>query len=293
MRVMVIVKADKYSEAGELPSEQLIREMGEYNEKLMKAGIMLAGEGLHPSSKGVRVRFRGKERIVTDGPFPETKELIAGFWLWRVKSMEEAIEWIKQCPNPMREESEIEIRPIFEADDFGAEFTPELREKEANLRAQELGLGEIRFENKGDFLVAGLSEQFTPQTAQNIAKLWGRFQSASGMVSRRVEEGVAYGVAYNTKDGCQFNYLAGIEVPDETGLPVDWSSLRIGASRYAVFTHRGPVWELPQTLSTIWQKWAPDCVVKIAKAPCFERYTKEFNGQTGGMEIWVPIESKA
>ena len=136
MRVMVIVKADKDSEAGVMPSEQLLTEMGKFNEELVKAGIMLAGEGLHPSSKGKRVRFSGDKRTVIDGPFAETKELIAGFWLWQVKSMDEAVEWVKRCPNPTGEESEIEIRPVFEAEDFGAEFTPELREQEERLRAQ-------------------------------------------------------------------------------------------------------------------------------------------------------------
>ena len=137
MRVMVIVKATEDSEAGVMPSEQLLTEMGKYNEELVKAGIMLAGEGLHPSSKGKRVRFSGGKRTVIDGPFAETKELIAGFWLWQVKSMDEAIEWVKRCPNPHPGvEAEIEIRPVFEAEDFGAEFTPELREQEARLRAQ-------------------------------------------------------------------------------------------------------------------------------------------------------------
>lgn len=136
MRVMVLIKADADSEAGVMPSEQLLAEMGNYNEELVKAGVMLDGEGLHPSSKGKRVRFSGKQRTVIDGPFAETKELIAGFWLWQVRSMEEAVEWVKRMPNPMLSESEVEIRPVFEAEDFGAEFTPELREQEERLRAQ-------------------------------------------------------------------------------------------------------------------------------------------------------------
>jgi hypothetical protein len=136
MKVMVIVKATKSSEAGIMPSTELLAAMGNYNEELVKAGIMLAGEGLHPSSKAVRVHFSDKDRIVTDGPFTETKELIAGFWLWQVKSMEEAIEWVKRCPNPMMEDSDIDIRPLFEMEDFGEEFTPELREQEDKLRAQ-------------------------------------------------------------------------------------------------------------------------------------------------------------
>ena len=137
MRFMVMVKASKDSEAGVLPDEQLLTEMGKYNEELVKAGVMLAGEGLQPSSKGARVRFSGEKRTVIDGPFAETKELIAGFWLWQVKSKEEAIEWVKRCPNPMPDtEAEIEIRQVFEAEDFGAEFTPELREQEERTRAQ-------------------------------------------------------------------------------------------------------------------------------------------------------------
>jgi hypothetical protein len=133
---MILVKATKNSEAGVLPDEKLLTEMGKYNEELARAGVLLAGEGLQPSSKGARVKFSGDKRTVIDGPFAETKELIAGFWLWRVKSKEEAIEWVKRCPNPFPGESEIEIRQVFEAEDFGAEFTPELREQEERLRAQ-------------------------------------------------------------------------------------------------------------------------------------------------------------
>ncbi|MFZ6647099.1 YciI family protein [Undibacterium sp. TJN25] len=136
MRFMIIIKADKNTEAGVMPDEKLLTDMGKYNEELVKAGIMLAGEGLHPSSKGARVRFSGSKRDVVDGPFTETKELIAGFWLWQVKSREEAIEWVKRCPNPTGEECEIEIRQVFEAEDFGEEFTPELREQEERLRNQ-------------------------------------------------------------------------------------------------------------------------------------------------------------
>ena len=136
MRFMVMVKATSDSEAGVMPSEQMLAEMGKYNEELVKAGVMQAGEGLHPSSKGARVRFSGKNRAVIDGPFAETKELVAGFWLWKCASLQEAIDWVKRCPNPMPGESEIEIRQIFEAEDFGAEFTPELRAQEERLRAE-------------------------------------------------------------------------------------------------------------------------------------------------------------
>jgi hypothetical protein len=136
MRVMVLIKADQDSEAGVMPSEQLLTAMGAYNEELVEAGVMLAGDGLKPSSAGARVRFSGSQRTVTDGPFAETKELIAGYWIWQVESLDEAIEWVKRCPNPMGVESEIEIRPLFEAEDFGEAFTPELREQEERLRTQ-------------------------------------------------------------------------------------------------------------------------------------------------------------
>ena len=135
MRVMVLVKATKDSEAGVMPTHDLIAAMGAYNDELIKAGIMKSGDGLKPSSQGARVRFHGKQRTVIDGPFAETKELVAGFWIWEVKSLAEAIDWVKRCPNPMPGDSEIEIRPFFEAEDFGAEFTPELREMEARQRA--------------------------------------------------------------------------------------------------------------------------------------------------------------
>jgi hypothetical protein len=136
MKVMVIVKASEASEAGEMPSEELLTAMGNYNEELVKAGVMLAGDGLHPSSKGKRVRFSGKDRTVIDGPFAETKELIAGYWLWKVKDMDEAVAWLRRCPNPHDETTEVEIRPVFEADDFGDALTPELREQEERIAAE-------------------------------------------------------------------------------------------------------------------------------------------------------------
>ena len=136
MRFMVMIKATKDTEAGVMPDEKLLTEMGRYNEELVKAGVMFAGEGLHPSSKGARVKFSGSKRTVIDGPFGEMKDLIAGFWLWQVKSKEEAIEWVKRCPNPTGTDAEIEIRQVFEAEDFGAEFTPDLRKQEQRLRAQ-------------------------------------------------------------------------------------------------------------------------------------------------------------
>ncbi len=139
MRVMVLIKANEQSEAGELPGQELLEEMTAYNEELVKAGVMLGGDGLHPSSKGVRVEFSGSERKVIDGPFAETKELLAGYWVWQVKSMDEAIEWAKRIPNPTGEHSVVEIRPVFEAEDFGDALTPELRKREEQLRAQTEG----------------------------------------------------------------------------------------------------------------------------------------------------------
>ncbi len=136
MRVIVFIKANKDTEAGVMPSQHLLEEMGKYNEELVKAGIMLDGEGLHPSSKGKRIKFSGTKRMVVDGPFAETKELVAGFWMWKVKSLDEAVEWAKRCPNPTGEEGVIELRPVFEAEDFGAEFTPELRAQEERLRSK-------------------------------------------------------------------------------------------------------------------------------------------------------------
>lgn len=141
MRVMVLVKASKSSEAGEMPRTELLTAMGAFNERLVEAGVMLAGEGLKPSSEGARVLFSGKDRVVTDGPFAETKELVAGFWMWKVASMEEAIDWVKQCPNPMMEDSEIEIRPVFEMEDFGDAMTDELREQEDAIRAKTDAMG--------------------------------------------------------------------------------------------------------------------------------------------------------
>lgn len=143
MRVMVMVKATSQSESGEMPRTELMAAMGNFNEELVKAGVMLAGEGLHPSARGKRVRFSGAQRTVVDGPFAQIEELVAGFWLWQVQSMEEAVEWVKRCPNPMDGDSEIEIRPLFETDDFGDEMTPELRAQEERLRAATEGKGSM------------------------------------------------------------------------------------------------------------------------------------------------------
>lgn len=294
MRFMILIKATKDSEAGVMPSERLLTEMGAFNEELVKAGVMLAGEGLHPSSKGARVKFAGEKRIVTDGPFAETKELLAGYWLWQCKSKDEAIEWVKRCPNPMPDtEAEIEIRQVFDAADFGAELTPELREQEERLRTEtaRYNLDGPRFENGKELLIAGLNDRYTMVTRANIPDQWERFAPRIGKVPGQIGA-ISYGVCWNTKPGCDFDYLAGVEVKDLSGLPADFKHLRIPAGRYAVFTHRQHVSALPNTIEASWMKWLPNSGYEAAQSPCFERYTEEFNPHTGmgGMEIWIPIK---
>lgn len=291
MKVMVIVKATKASEAGQMPSTELLAAMGNYNEQLVKAGVMLDGAGLTPSSKGARVRFSGTKRTVLDGPFAETKELIAGFWVWKVKDLQEAIDWVKKCPNPMNEDSDIEIRPYFESEDFGAAFTPELREQEASIRAQSLGLSSPAFKAGPELQLAGLNETYTMETRIGIPQQWERFVPRAGAIPNLVGT-TFYGVCWNTTPECGFDYLTGVEVSKAEKLPPDFTSLKLDARPYAVFPHPGHVSAIPKTIDTIWSKWVPDCGLKISKAPCFERYTSEFNPQTGmgGMEIWVPLE---
>ncbi len=292
MKVMVIVKASLASGAGEMPSQQLLAEMGRFNEALTEAGIMLAGEGLHPSSKGLRVRFSGKNRAVTDGPFAETKELIAGFWLWKVKSMDEAVAWVKRCPNPHDEECEIEIRPVFSADDFGNALTPELREREATLRAQNLGLVAPRFEPGRAIAIAGLNQTYTMESRRNIPAQWQRFAPHIGKLPGQIGRS-SYGVCWNSKPDCSFDYLAGVEVADSAKLPPDFTRIELPAARYAVITHAGHVSSLPQTIDTVWTRWIPDSGLKAAGSPCFERYTEDFDPQTGrgGIELWIPLEA--
>ncbi len=302
MKVMVIVKASNDSEAGVMPSEQLLTDMGRFNEELVQAGVMLAGEGLHPSSEGVRVRFSGTSRVVTDGPFAETKELIAGFWLWKVKSMDEAIEWVKRCPNPMLEVSDIEIRPVFSGDDFGAEFTLELREQEAALRARTLDLGQPRFEDGRELLIAGLSERYAPPSYSAITAQWHRFVPHLGQIAGHIGRDT-YGVCWQSDKGhsadessesdCAFDYLCGVEVSGTDALPADFQHVRIAARRYAVFTHTKHISQIAGTIDTIWNKWLPDSGLHAAPSPCFERYTPEFNPDTGfgGTEIWLPLQA--
>ena len=297
MKVMVIVKASKGSEADEMPSEQLLTDMGRFNEELVKAGVLLAAEGLHPSSKGARIRFSGKGRIVTDGPFAETKALIAGFWLWKVKSMEEAVEWVKRCPNPMFEDSDIEIRPVFSGDDFGAEFTPELHEQEAARRALSLDLGQPRFEDGRELLIAGLNARYTRQTGSKIPEQWWRFVPHLGKIPGHIGNDT-YGVCWNLTPGqdgsdCEFDYLSGVEVSATEGLPADFQHVRIPAHRYAAFSHTKHVSQIAATIDTIWSKWLPDSGLHAANSPAFERYTPEFNPETGfgGTEIWLPLQA--
>lgn len=291
MRVMVIVKASKGSEAGQMPSRELLAAMGNFNEQLAKAGVLLDGAGLRPSSQGVRVRFSGASRTVSDGPFAETKELIAGYWLWKVESLREAIDWVKKCPNPMDEDSDIEIRPLFEADDLGEAFTPELREQEAAVLAAGLGLAMPRFENRPSTLVAGHNARYTRQTRGQIPEQWHRFSEHLATKLPGQVGADAYGVSWDARPNCDFQYLTGVEVAAGTKLPAEFTSVSLLAGRYVAFTHGGHVSALASALDTIWTRWVPNCGLKFADAPCFERYTPEFNPHTGlgGMEIWIPL----
>jgi AraC family transcriptional regulator len=291
MRFMVIVKASKDSEAGVMPGTELLAEIGKFNEELIKAGVMLAGDGLHPSSKGARVRFSGNKRTVIDGPFAETKELIAGYWMWQVNSKQEAIEWLKRCPNPHHDDCEVEIRQVFEAADFGAEFTPEMREQEAGQRAEVLGLNRPRFEEGRVLHIAGLSETYTLENRSDIPKQWQRFMPHFGKIAGQVD-GNAYGVVWNDKIGFNFDYLTGVEVRAGSALPEGFTTLDIQPQRYAVFTHTGHISNIANTIDTIWSKWVPTCGLQAVRAPCFERYTPEFDPVkgVGGTEIWVPVQ---
>jgi len=294
MKVMVMVKATKASESGALPDERILGEMGKFNEELVKAGVMLSGDGLHPSSKGARVRFSGKNRTVVDGPFAETKELVAGFWMWQVKSMDEAIEWVRRCPNPFEGESEIEIRRVFAPEDFGPAATPEILEREERLRAEveRYALEPPRFENGRELRIAGLNASYTFETRVNIPAQWERFASVSAQIPGRVGGG-AYGVCWNYKPGSGFDYLSGVEVGDVAKLPKEFTHIHLPAQRYAVFTHRKHVSAIVDTLDAIWKKWLPNSGKQAAEAPSFERYGEAFDPRTGlgGFEIWLPIQA--
>jgi predicted transcriptional regulator YdeE len=228
---------------------------------------------------------------VIDGPFAETKELIAGYWLWQCKSKEEAIEWVKRCPNPYNEDGEVEIRQVFEADDFGAEFTPELRKQEAGIRAQALGLGALRFEHAKEIVLAGLNESYTFEARVKIPKQWELFVPKIDKITGRIGQ-VSYGVCWNVSPG-GFEYLSAVEVKDATRLPSEFATVRLPAREYAVFRHQDHVSAIGNTIDKIWNEWVPQAGLHVASAPCFERYSEEFNPQTGkgGMEIWIPLEA--
>ena len=230
MKVLVMVKATKASESGATPDQRILAEMGKFNEELVKAGILLSAEGLHPSSKGVRVRFSGKNRTVVDGPFAETKELVAGFWLWQVKSMDEAIAWVRRCPNPHEGESEIEIRRVYTVEDFGEAVTPEIQERNQRLRSEveRYTLEPPRLENERELLIAGFSASYTFETRVNIPAQWERFASQVDEIPGRVGN-TSYGVCWNYRPNHGFDYLSGVEVSSFSGLPESFSRIRLAA----------------------------------------------------------------
>jgi predicted transcriptional regulator YdeE len=205
--------------------------------------------------------------------------------------MEEAVDWLKRCPNPHDEPGEVEIRQVFSADDFASEMTPEMREHEASIRAQTLGLGAVRFEAGRERLVAGFNNSYDMNTGSNIPALWARFAPHIGKVPGQIGA-ATYGVSWNMQPGGKFDYLAGTEVSADTKLPADFTRVTLPAGRYAVLTHEGHVSLLPQTFDKIFSQWLPDAGLKTVKAPCFERYTEKFNPKTvtGPVEIWVALE---
>lgn len=290
MRVMVIVKASESSEAGIMPDTELLTAMGQFNEELSRAGILLAGDGLKPSSAGMRVRFSGKDRTVINGPFAETKELIAGYWLWQVPSLEEAIAWVKRCPNPHPEVCEIEIRPVFEMEDFGGVMTPDLQEQEAGLRAKTLGLNTPRYESLGALRIAGVQQHYTAETVARIPNQWERFDPHIGKIPGQCGS-ACYGVVSNPRSQCEFDYLTGVELEANTPVPDGWGEVQMPPSRYVVFIHTGHVSQLPAMLQTIWSQWVPTSGIKVAQSPWFERYSADYQIGTGmgGMEVWIPL----
>lgn len=296
MKVMVFVKATPDSEAGIMPTEQLLTDMMKFNEELVNAGVLLGGEGLKPTSQAKRVHFSGTNRTVIDGPFAETKEIVAGYWLWQVKSLDEAVEWVKRCPNPMFTESDIDIRPVYEMEDFGELATPEVVAQEQRLFAEGEKLAKLvpRFETGKAMTVAGLQGHYTAQTRDRIPQQWQKFGPYIGKVPGQV--GVdSYGVALNgtvAGDHCEFDYLCGVEVNDGAKLPAEFRTVKIPAGKYVVFTHDESVATLDQKFELITTKWLPNSGRTAAKSPWFERYTPAFNPQTlsGGIELWIPLE---
>lgn len=288
MKVIVFVKATKSSEAGQMPSEELITAMMQYNQQLIDAGVMLGGDGLHPSAKGVRISFSGTRRTVNTGPFPHTNEIVAGYWLWQVKSMEDAIEWVKRCPNPMLEDSEIEIRPLFTAEDFGDAMTPELREQEDRMRNRVPEPD--RWEKKPTRLFAGISRRYAMSERENISSHWQEFVAYLGQIPKQVGDD-CFGICWNANTEI-FDYLTAVEISGEDTLPRGFTTLEVAAQHYAVFIHHGHSSAIAQTISAIWETWLPASGLKAANAPCYERYTSDYNPETGmgGTEIWIPIQ---
>jgi predicted transcriptional regulator YdeE len=294
MKVMVMVKATPSSEAGMPPPEGLFEAMNAYNEELVKHGIMLAGEGLKPSSAGARVRFSGGNRTVTDGPFAETNELVAGYWLWQVKSMEEAIEWVKRCPNPMPEDSEIEIRPLYEMADY-ADWDPsgELIAAEEKMREEiaRYTLEPPRFETGAALRIVGFNGTYTFETRTDIPSQWERFGPHCHNLPGANNDH-AYGVCWNYRAGVGFDYLTGMAMDGDAPVPEGMVELRLAPARYAVFTHSGNVSTIADTLDAIWSKWLPNSGHEAADAPSFERYDARFDPMTGdgGFEVWVALK---
>lgn len=295
MRVMVIVKASRGSEAGEMPSQELLTAMGNFNEELVKAGLMLDGAGLKPTSAGARVHFSGSNRTVIDGPFTETKELVAGYWIWKVDSLQQAIDWVKRCPNPMLEDSDIEIRPFYEAEDFGEALTPEMREQEAAILASSLGLNFPSFQDRPPMRLVGLLRSYNMETRIAIPQQWKQFVNLSNSLPQSRHTNY-YGVSLNTKGNCDFDYLCAFEADQSLHaepLPTEFTQVTIEPHRFAIFAHTAHVSTLPKTLELIWQQWAKKCDLDIANGPCVECYTTDFDANTGmgGMEVWIPLKT--
>lgn len=288
MKVMVIVKATASSEAGQMPSVELLEAMGKFNEELAEAGIMLAGEGLKPSSLGARVRFSGSQRLVTDGPFAETNELVAGYWIWQVSSMDQAIEWVKRCPNPMPEDSEIEIRPVYGMEDFAETMTEDAAASHNAALATTLGLSPPRYEHGKPLTLTGTELHYRFEERSNIPAQWQQFMDI--LSEQWPAAGDTFGVC-TRMDNDGFDYMCAVEPAAQMTAPDSFTQLQIPAQFYAVFPHEGHVSELPELIDKIWSEWLPQSGLKAVTAPSFERYTERFNPQTGtgGMELWLPV----
>lgn len=295
MRFMIIVRANADTEAGVMPGEKLLADMGKFHEELARSGVLVDASGLKPSSKGWRIKHAGGKATLIDGPFAETKELIAGYTIINVKTREEAVELSKRFPNPSGEgkAGEIEVRPFFELEDFGeSPAIDRFRELDAGQRAVALGLQLPRFEDGKALRIAGFNQAYTMENRTQIPLQWQRFVPHIGKIAGQVQ-GFAYGVCWNDKMGFDFDYLTGVEVPVAGALPDGFTTLDLKPQRYAVFEHKGHISNLVNTIETIWMKWVPESGLKAARAPCFERYTPEFDPHKGigGIELWIPVEA--